>query len=221
MFAAKSVLQTTSPRPAFDAVGAGYQSGSSSNITSTETHVLGASATAILAFFGFGCNSAPTTFTCKVGGSSGTPMTLLASKQQGTNFVYVFGLIGPPTGSQSISGHIQASASIYVSTNTVSYKNVSAFGTPNTNSAASGTTASNSVPWSPGAVWVQGMENSASPGATFSSPTCTSRYSIGGAFNSGQPLFIGDTASLTTSGSILQATLGSAAWEAIAVPLFS
>ena len=206
------------PPPTFDAVGAGYQNGLVNPLTATETHVLGATATAILAAIGFGVSGTVTSITCTVGGVS---MKQLGWAATSTNFVYLFGLIGPPTGSQSVVGTVNASASVYGTMNSVSYNGVRGFGVPNLNTNAGSTTASNTVNWGPGyPVVVQAMENSSSPGNAFTASTCTSRYNVGGATNSGQPLFIGDTIGVAGSGTSLSATLSSAAWEAIAVPLY-
>jgi hypothetical protein len=209
-------LWTPRKRILFDAVGAGANVGTTSSSTLTETHVLGHNASAILAYMGFGLSGTVTTITCKVGTTS---MNLLATAATATNFVYLYGLIGPPTGSQTISGALTTSANFFCSINSVSYRNVGGFGVPNTNTGSSAT-ASNTINWGGGAVFVQGMENGLSSGNSFSAYTGTSRSSQAQVFNNGQALLIGDTIGLAGSGTSLSGSNGSStSWESIAVQL--
>lgn len=207
------------PPPTFDAVGAGYQGGFASTINATETHVLGAAANACLVAIGFGLSGTVTTISCSCGSK---PMTQLCRGVTATNFLYVYVLLNPPTGSQTIAGNLTSSGNMFLSMNSVSYSGVRGFGAPNINTNAGSTTVSNTINWGPGyPVVFQCMENSLADLSSMSAYTGTTRSNQGSSFDSGQPLLIGDTIGLTGSGTSLSATCdASAAWEAIAVPLY-
>jgi len=121
---------------AFDAVGAGY---TGTTTGPSWSHTIGAAANAIVAFVQpFIANSSPT-ITAKVGTTSMSQLGVISNYESGSGFftsVYVFGLLNPPTGAQTIA--VTASNSASTSANSLSFTNVASFGTPTTASGASG-----------------------------------------------------------------------------------
>lgn len=207
MFAARHALLTGSRAPVlFDAVGAGAASGSSSFSWS---HAISADARAIVV----GVNSqGGNALTVKVGS---TPMTQLGGYFNFTGTIYesLWGLLNPPTGSQTIAvtGAGNANAG-----NSVSYFNASGFGTVSTNSG-SGTSASQSAASTLGERVFQMFAYSGAAGTTFTGYNQTSRWIQPGVSSVTYPAMIGDAAGAATVN--FNATISSSSWGAMAVPL--
>lgn len=117
--------------PTLDAIGGASNVINTTGFTATELHPIGSSATAILLA---GMYTYPTTGSVAANLSAkcgGVTMSLLASflwRSESTAFI--FGLLDPPTGAQTLaatSASGAGSASIYM--NSISYSGVSGFGT--------------------------------------------------------------------------------------------
>lgn len=210
-----SRLVTPRPRgaPLFDAVGAGAAAGAT---TWTFNITIGSAAKACVVGFGFdGATSTPTA-TAKVGSTSMTQLDSILSfwSASGSDIgsMFVFGLLNPPTGTQTVT--VTTSASSHTSVNAISYDNVSSFGTTS-KTTGTGSTASHSVLSAPGRRIVQMFSIGFS--LDLSAYNQTSRYSVAHTANS-QSLIIGDAPSVgltTFSASISSSTT----WGSIAVPL--
>lgn len=140
MFAARHALLTAPALPAFDSVGAGaYRGGTTADTLSWSHDIAGP---CVLMGVSYQQNS-PTlpTFTPKVGGVAMTRLGANASYYNVSGYyiwALLFGLIGAPTGI-GVTVSIGASANQqYWVANSASYRNVSSFGTPVSNSGGSG-----------------------------------------------------------------------------------
>lgn len=190
----------------FDAVGAGAASGSSGFSWS---HTIGTSARAVLVGVSSQSGNA---LTVKVGSTSMTQLGSFFSFGP-TVYMSLWELLNPPTGAQTIavSGAGAANAG-----NSVSYNNVSGFGTVATNSG-SGTTASQSITSATGQMVFQMFAYGGSAGQTFSAYNQTSRWVQAGVSSVTYPAMIGDAPGAATVN--FSATISSGSWGAIAVPL--
>lgn len=199
--------------PAFDAVGAAY-AGISSTPSWLET--IAANAAAILVGANINSASAPATLTATVGS---TPMTLLQNlaMPSGGGRVVIFGLLAPPTGSQTVTISIgsHGSGSVFTAANSASYINVSSFGTVATNTGT-GTALSLSVPSSAGQRVFQIFGNAVSSGS-LSGYNQTSRYNQPYTSGTNFPTVMGDAAGAATVS--FSATGSSGAWAGAGVPL--
>ncbi|KEF95178.1 hypothetical protein K883_05134 [Mycobacterium sp. TKK-01-0059] len=129
MTASAQMLVPTLPfvSVSFDAVGAGAHVRSTGPFT--WSHPFGTATATVVAVSAWYWQATPGTLTAKVGD---TPMSLLGSinnaKVGGTYlYLYLFGLIGPVSGTQTISVSTTGNQ-FYCAANSVSYKNVSGFG---------------------------------------------------------------------------------------------
>ena len=135
---------------AFDSVGVGGTAHSTSGVS--WAHTLGGSATALLVGIGGYYNtssgySSLTTHTVMVGT---TPLTLLGimncSNAVGHGWVELWGLIGPPTGAQTITVNEQVSGvACYLYGDSVSYTGCGQFGTAVLNSGTNTTQTSGAI----------------------------------------------------------------------------
>lgn len=203
----------------FDAVGAsGYNS---SGTSFSWTHVIAADANAVLACCTIWCPGYGITVTATVGS---TPMTQLSAISDWSSGVwhyqnqYTFGLLNPPTGTQTITVTIAGTDCMSVG-NSVSYKNVEAFGTPVT-SSETGTTATTTVASNIQQMVVVAFASALSdPPSTVGSYTSfnqTVRSNIAGGANY-PPIIIGDAPGATSV--TFTATKPNSSGGGIAVPV--
>ena len=124
----------------FDAVGTGQAADGTSL---SWTHTIGGAASAIVVavdafWFTVPTISAVPAISAEVGT---TPMALLGSAQYRTGadtaLVYLFGLLNPPTGAQTITVSVTTSQTEYLVGNSLSYNGVTSFGAAATNSGSS------------------------------------------------------------------------------------
>lgn len=220
MFAARNLFLTALSLPVvYDATGAGI-TGTGTAKTVTETHVLGASAQGIVVGAHVGSTTSSPTVTALVGSTS---LTQLGSflYLSGTDIwhLILFGLIGPPTGSQTISVSV-SSGTDFVAMNSVSYDDVASFGTVATTSGT-GTSPSHTVTTgAPNERIFQMFGNAGNTAAfgDFSAYNQTSRWNANSSTSNGATL-IGDAAG--ASSVVFSATLTGTVvgWGSIAVPV--
>lgn len=192
---------TRTSTPTHNAAGAGSFTTASST-TFSWSHTLSSSATGIL--IEFVANGAVSSV--KVGGVTAT---LLGSKVIASSITaYVYGLLSPPTGTQTVLVTLTTSTSL--NGNSDSYIGVSSFGTAATNSGA-GTTASVVVSSASGQTAVAAMFDDS--GGALSAFNQTSRWNTGSSFYAG---VFGDAAGASTI--TFQAT-SPGPWAAIGVSL--
>ncbi|MDP7729486.1 hypothetical protein [Mycobacterium sp. TY813] len=194
--------------PTLDAVGAGATGGASPQ---SYSHVIGASATAIIIGVSAGGSVVPTV---TVGGVAATQ---LAGASFGTNTgVYLFGLLNPPTGTKTIT---VSGSGLIIAANSVSYSGVSSFGTGVT-ATGSGSPASQTISSTANQVVVQAMSfmNTANP-QQFSGYNRNLRYNKATAAGTNYALLIGDFvgASGAMTGSATSPVVG--AFASVMVPL--
>lgn len=191
------------PPVLYDATGAG-QSAASGNLS--WSHTIGTGATAVLV----GLTGAGTSPTAKVGATS---MTSLATIVVATGIrIRVFGLLNPPTGTQTITVTTPGNTS---GANSVSYNNVTSFGTGVT-ASGTGTSASQTV--SSGArqmVFQMFGSDGAVLGDNFTLYNKTQRWNDD---VNEFPIVIGDAAG-AASVNFTATAPGAANWAGIAVPL--
>lgn len=203
----------------FDAVGAG-SNGTGNTRSWSET--IGSSASAALVLGSVLVQGGSlTAITAKVGTTSmtqltGSPFTFLNS---GGNIFYLFafGLTSPPTGAQTIQVQFTGGTSWFAAANSLSYNDVSSFGTPVTNSA-SGTAASISASSSVGQRVAAVMSTSGSTTGSFSSFSQTSRWNQAGVASTNRPTIIGDAPGASTVNFTSTAPI-TGTWGALTVPL--
>jgi hypothetical protein len=203
---------------AYDATGTG--NGSNSSILNW-TETISTLATAIVVTTAWQDTGAADTATAKVGSTSMTQLGIIHiadSVNADNDYIAMFGLLNPPTGSQTITTTITTAAFYYQTANSVSYKNVSGFGTAVTNS---GTTASMSVsvPSAVGQMAVAAF-TTGSVIVAASSFNQTSRYSTAGVGGTNDPLLIGDAPGASTV-SFTATMTGASSWVGIGVPLLT
>jgi hypothetical protein len=123
---------------AFDAVGpsssGSYTASVATGASATWTHVLGASANAITVSVAVGNSStATTTIVVKVGSTTMTALgKALSDNTTNSGYVQLFGLISPPTGSQTITVTLTGTTSS-IAGGSVSFTGAGSFGTAATN----------------------------------------------------------------------------------------
>lgn len=193
----------------YDATGAGAAASASSW---SYNHALGVTANAVVCLMSAYTATASPTVTAKVGTTS---MTLLGSVPNyyydGTGHycsVYLFGLLNPPTGTQTITA--TSSAASDTALNSVSYARVAGFGTAVTNQGASAA-ANVSVSGGPGAVGGFGGYTT-----NFTGYNQTSRFNVAHAANVNLSMVMGDS---MTPGTVNFTATGGTAFGGIAVPL--
>jgi hypothetical protein len=220
--------QLSQPPVVFDATGAGIGAHNPASDIWSETHVIGATANAIVAGYCLWSTANPSSVTATCGGTS---MTLLTSLQNWTTItgfpagLWIFGLMKPATGSKTVSVTVVGG-----STNqdgylgSVSYSGVTAFGAGVTNDSTAG-----SATMSVGPVTFAANQMA----FTIMSPATTVTDTISGfngttrqnqAWSSGVNFatLIGDTpgGQFDQSTFTFSATVTSAPWAALAVPLY-
>ena len=196
-------------RPAFDSVGAGYKAGGGSGSWS---HTLGSNAKALVV--PVLCNAA-SGVTVNIDGT--TPLTLLRTPVTittgGTLYLYLFGLINPPTGAHTIN---VANASSYLVANSSAYTNVVGFGSPQSKTGAGTAATQTATTSNPGRVWFQAFGSIANAAATAYSQT--ERWN-GWASGSTFPLNFGDAAASTIATDFATTNSNTNGWGGVAVEL--
>lgn len=194
------------PPVTYDATGAG----ATGHVTSLSwSHTIGAQAKAVIVA---ATMEGTGTATAKVGSTSMTQLAGPVGDYSGIgDYLVMFGLLNPPTGAQTVS--ITFGGTDYAAANSVSYLNVSSFGSPVTatgNSASLAVTATSAS----GQMVAQAFAGLQS---TISSYNQTSRYNAPYASGVHQPLLIGDAPGASTVN--FTASQTSNPWAAAAVPL--
>jgi hypothetical protein len=195
----------------YDSVGAGNGQQAA---TVSETHTIGAGANAlVLGVTAWGTGATGNTATVGT-----TSMTLLGNytPDSGTMYLLIFGLLSPPTGTQTIT-FTSATGTPYVNLNSVAYAGVLSFGTA-VNASGSGTAASQTVSSTTSNQLIFQMFTD-DQGSASGAPTGynqTARWSGDGSV--AQPTVIGDAPG---GGNItFSATMPlSATWGGLAIPL--
>lgn len=206
----KNVYLGTSPvwsavQPiAFDATGAGAIGSASFSWT----HVITGNA-----ILGVAQTQGASAVTMKVGTTS---MTLIKTQVVYSTFgvsMYVFELLNPPTGTQTIT--VTATGGTISNGNTVSYKNVGSFGTPVT---ATGTASpfSQTVTSATGQMIFQSF--GAAQGAASAAYNQTQRYNQW-TNGSSYPLIIGDAAGASSVTFTATNSAAARGWAGVAIPL--
>ena len=123
----------------FDAVGAGFLASSTTGPSPSWSHSIAGNG--IIAFLQVFTNNASPTVSASCGGTTmtqlGSPVAYLATSGYYA-IVYAFGLLTPPTGSQTVSFTITGPTAHDYIANSMSFNNVTGFGTPVTNSGSTG-----------------------------------------------------------------------------------
>lgn len=212
-FRRKPQSQTRRFPVVFDAVGATF---AGLNTTGSETHVLGATASALLAFLHIEVTtSSRPTLSVTAGG---TPMTELASVGSyyftGTyyHWLVAYGLLNPPTGSRSIA--YTSSTNSYTTLNSLSYNNVQSLGTPVTGFSGSDGNATLTIP-SSNAEMVAAAFGSYGT-TTFTAFNKTQRYNVSYGVGSNAATVAGDT---NGGGPQTISATGTTSWAGIGIPL--
>jgi hypothetical protein len=125
----------------FDALGAGTTGSKSGTATWSQTHVIGVQANSIFAFFQVWSTSTPSACTATCGGVNMIQIKFSAaifSVSSDPCSIALFGLLNPPTGSQSVAVTLTGGGTTEDGfQDSVSYRNVSGWGVPVTNTATS------------------------------------------------------------------------------------
>lgn len=227
--ASKKMFNAGGPPVAFDSVGAQGIApfGGTNNVT--ESHTIGATANAVLlGVTVLTTGSGTATATAKVGSTSMTQLTSFnyaspVTGNTGTNaYIFIFGLLNPPTGTQTMA--CTTTGSTYVGMSSVSYKNVGSFGTSVT-ASGTGTALSQTVTSSGAGQMVFQMFTQASyssgtfTGSTYTAGNNTTLRSYKAWTNAQTPAFmLGDEPG---SGSNVFAATQNASqqWGSAAIPL--
>lgn len=213
-FRRKPRAQTRQFAVGFDAVGATSAPGLAGS--GSETHVLGASASALLAFFHIEVASASRpTITVTAGGVSMTEIGTVGSYYNTGGYYHylvAYGLLAPPTGSQSIAW--TSSVSGYATLNSLSYTNVSSFGTAVTDSSNANGNATVTVPSGNAAMVAAAFASYGT--TTFSGFNKTQRYNV--SYSAGVRLatVAGDA---DGASSVTVSATGTTTWAGIGIPL--
>ncbi|WP_406813972.1 hypothetical protein [Mycobacterium sp. M23085] len=198
----------------YDAVGAGATHGGAA--TTTESHTLGASATAIVVLVSIYSSSGTPTVSAQIGS---TTLTALGNTGLVSGVgLWLFGLINPPTGTQTVSVTVSGGATDVTAFNSVSYSNVSSFGTVQTASTPSGSSVTQTVSAAALNKVVQAFTNGTAGSGSFSAYSQTQRSNIASS-GSNEALVIGDAAGAASVTFSATAPNSGSSTTAIAVPL--
>ncbi|PQM45208.1 hypothetical protein C1Y40_04634 [Mycobacterium talmoniae] len=204
---------TVKNNPAYGSVGAGNYG--SSNFSWMQ-NITGNALLVDVAYYG---SSSSPSLTVTVGGQTLTLLDSIEFYSAGIFPTYyevllTYGLLDPPTGSQtvSVSGSWAATGA-----NSTSYANVGSFGTAVTNSG-SGTTASLTVPSATGQMVHAAMASGGSSGS-FSNFSPTQRFSQAVVSGNTKSYVIGDAPGGESVA--FSASLSSASWGAVGIPLLA
>ena len=205
----------------YDAAGSGTQGTSANGGTYTYTHTLDSGAKAILVAAMVGHGAANQTITAKIGT---TDLTQLYQRWVYLNTwqLVVFGILDPPTGSQTISLILPSGTNHAYAVDSASYKGVRALGTAVSPEAAGSSPATQTVTTATiGGMIFHAFGAANNGSAAFSAYNQTQRAAISGATNScATPLLIGDAAgAASVTFSATATNTGTYKWGSIAVPL--
>lgn len=183
------------------------------------THSFGVNANALIVYVYFEYSSAPGALTVKVG-TTVIPqlVSLTVGSSSGiTTVIQAYGMLNPPSGAMSAQ---LASGSVGMTMNSVAYQNVSAFGTPITNSGHSTSLTSGSVTAQSPQLISQMFTLGLSSSDTLSAYNETIRSQITASGGSNYAMIIGDAPGAV--GVNFSAT-GSPSdfWGSIAIPLLT
>lgn len=196
----------------YDATGAG-----SSNYTSSWSWLHSISGNAILVGIAAYGTFNPPTITVTVGGVAATQLGY-AVQLYGSDYltVFTFGLLNPPTGSQTIVV-TSGSGQLYCAADSVSYYGVFSFGTAVTASDPATTTAALSASSATGQMVFNAM-GCIDKSGSLTAYNQTTRYTIAASANN-EPVLIGDAPGAATVNFSATVASGATGWAAIAVPL--
>jgi hypothetical protein len=209
-------VSNPNPRVVYDSTGAGVQSTGLSGSSFSFTHTISGNAVilGLSVFWLDASTNAPSLV--KVGT---TTMSLLGTQQITSGGFwqngYIYGLLNPPTGSQTVSFSLPTRNA--VSANSVSYAGVAKFGTF-VAATGTGTAISQTVNGLSGR---NRVVNVLAPYTTagVTGYSQTTRYNPTATAGQNTQLVIGDA--VGASSTAFSATVGSTVWASIAVPLIS
>lgn len=208
--------QTRKIAPSYDSTGVGNKGSVVNNGTLSWSHTIGARASAVFVAISVQAPSATVTATATVGGEAMTALGSITNYFSATNNgnLFVFGKIGPLTGSQTVAVTMaSASGGYYTAGNSLAYVGVESFGTAVTANGTSATP-SVSVPSNTSEMVAAAFSGYTTTFASFSQ---TQRFNVAYTASSNVSFAGGDgLGSATTTFSTSQ---GSQAYAAIAVPL--
>jgi hypothetical protein len=219
---ATGALKTPSITVEYLATGTGATGGGSTNESISWTDSIPADTQAALLAVSY-LASTTATATATVGGTSMTSLEgpyLIYSASGIDQYLQVFGLLSPPTGSKTVQVSISGGTD-YVVADVVYYFGVSGFGTAVEND---GTGTSLSVAVASGqagaAFCAMGTYTASSSGSTsISSFSANSRYNKSWTNAVNCPIQIGDSLAASSGVTFTASTNASAPWGAIAIPL--
>lgn len=200
------------PTVAFADAGAG-NNGSANPLTWSDT-ITGNG----LLVLGSVLSSTLTGITATVGSTSmnqlpGSPFNV------GSNlYLFAFGLVGGPTGAQTISVNFAGGVSNGSAADSLSYSGVAGFGAPVTNNAASGTAMSVSAASAPRQMVAAVMASMTSSTSSISGFNQTTRYTHATVSGGSRATVIGDAPGASTV-AFTGTAPSSAVWGAMAVPI--
>ena len=203
--------------PTRDAVGAGSRGGNGNPITITYSHTISTAASnggAVLVWASIYSTASAPTVTAKVGTTS---MSQIGGYQYTTGaYIGLFILLNPPTGTQTISVTSSGAGTQFVAANSVSYLNVSGYGTVQTTNGTSAS-ASQTVTSSTGAATVQAFSSVSTNFGSYSNATTLSNQNFSNNVNI--PLIVGGNSGAASS-TFTSTLAASAAWGGMGVPLY-
>ena len=204
---ALGVTGTGVNRPTYDSVGAGYKNGGGSGSWS---HTIGATATALLV--PVLCNDSASVAVTVDGQAMTKLCTQVTITTGGTLYLYLFGMLNPPTGTKTVA---VTGANNYLVANSAAYTNVVAFGCPQAVSSA-GTSASHATKATPGRALFQVFGSIANAAATsYSQNERWNGWTNGSTF----PMNFGDAGASTPSVTFATTNGNTNGWGSIAVEL--
>lgn len=206
MFATKaSMLGTMPPLPTVDSGAIAFESAGPGAVTSystttTYSHTIGSSVTALVAVV-YSTSAWPVT--ASVGGKAMTLLTNAVGVPYfgATQYLLLFGLLNPPTGTQTVSLGIPAAYATTLGGNTLAYTGVTGFAATGAVTTAAATSVSIGIPTVPNSVAIM---SSTQPGKTLitsgvSSYSGTLRTSSSSVFAQESSSGSGNTISFTST----------------------
>jgi hypothetical protein len=220
----KNLFQSPQLPVVFDATGAGVAAHNPTSDIWSQTHIIGAAANAILCGYSLWSTANPSSVTATCGGVNMTLVKALAAYTTVSTFpagLWVFGLMNPPTGSQTISvTAVGGSTNQDGCQDSVSYKNVNSFVAANVVTASATSTSMSCGPVTSGVG--QMIFGIFTPGATTTSTISafngTSRKNFAWSSGVNFTTLIGDIAG-AASVTLTATDSASNPYGAIAVPI--
>jgi len=206
------------PQVVYDSTGAGTNSVNTVGTSFSWTHNISGNAVIVGANL-FGGTGTVAISSVKIGTTS---LNLIGSYQYVSTYPYTsyfYGLLNPPTGSQTFSVSVNSAGgnAVAIAVDSVSYFNVSSFGTMAT-VTGSGTSVAQTINGIKSQNRVVNLIFPATNG-TISGYNKTQRYNVPGANGAYVPNLLGDA--LGASSVTFSATCASGAWASSAVPLIA